>query len=116
MILDGLTCGQMRSAARALLLALLGEMRTLGRYGGAHRAGVVGYAGQHAWLRRGTVRENILFGQPLEQPRCVTRSNLSTCRRYNERRMSLHDAVTGTRTRSLLPGCSQTCSGGWPAT
>ncbi len=61
----------------SLLLALLGEMRRVAPNGAAASAtvparccgGRVSYAAQRPWILNGTIRANILFGQPLDSVR-----------------------------------------------
>jgi ABC-type multidrug transport system fused ATPase/permease subunit len=58
----------------SVLMALLGEMHFApGALGGARaglpRAGGVAYAAQESWVQNETIRDNILFGAPLDQAR-----------------------------------------------
>ncbi len=48
-----------------LLLAMLGEIKP--STGVITREGRIGYASQESWIISESVKENILFGQPLEQ-------------------------------------------------
>ncbi|KAJ6559095.1 hypothetical protein DFH09DRAFT_1161859 [Mycena vulgaris] len=72
--------GPTASGKTALLMALLGEMTLLpgGRiimskntsniddWGNAH---TIGYAAQTPWLRNESIKDNVLFGSPLDEPR-----------------------------------------------
>ncbi|KAL8596852.1 hypothetical protein ACOMHN_060660 [Nucella lapillus] len=51
----------------SLLSACLGHMHTL--TGHASRKGTTAYVPQQAWLQHATVRDNVLFGRPLNQHR-----------------------------------------------
>jgi len=53
-----------------LLLSLLGEIKQMAfQRSNVTLKGRVAYAGQKAWIRNTTVRENILFGLPMDQAR-----------------------------------------------
>ncbi|KAL3926845.1 MAG: hypothetical protein SGPRY_003110, partial [Prymnesium sp.] len=60
--------GGMGEGKSSVLKAMMGEML---RLAGEMRmpGGRVGYCGQQVWLARATIRENILFGLPLERRR-----------------------------------------------
>ena len=66
----GLTviCGKVASGKTALLQALLGELDTL--QGEVTRStDMIGYCTQTPWLQSMSIRENILFSSPYEEPR-----------------------------------------------
>ncbi|KAL7749286.1 hypothetical protein RI367_005438 [Sorochytrium milnesiophthora] len=62
--------GRVGDGKSSLLHALLGEMIKLN--GEVHVNGSVSYAAQSAWIFNGTLRDNILFGLPLDQERYHT--------------------------------------------
>ena len=49
----------------SLLYCLLGELEPL--EGSIHINGTVSYASQESWIFSGTIRDNILFGRPLDE-------------------------------------------------
>ncbi|KAI4331845.1 hypothetical protein L6164_016799 [Bauhinia variegata] len=51
----------------SLLYAILGEMPKIS--GKAHAGGTLAYVSQASWIQSGTVRENILFGKPMDKTR-----------------------------------------------
>lgn len=73
-----LICGPTGSGKTGLLLALLGELKTLKGHSFLSREEVgykteftnnVAYAAQSAWLLNATVRDNILFGEEFDSDR-----------------------------------------------
>lgn len=60
-------CGQVGSGKSSFLYAILGQMKLLG--GRAFARDSCAYVAQQAWIQSLSLRENILFGQPLEQDR-----------------------------------------------
>ena len=60
-------CGAVGAGKTTLVSALLGEVTV--RSGGVHLRGSLAYAGQQAWIQSATLRENILFGAELDEPR-----------------------------------------------
>ncbi|KAJ7662919.1 multidrug resistance-associated ABC transporter [Mycena rosella] len=62
--------GPTASGKSALLMALMGEMTLLpgglDEYGNAHG---IAYAAQSPWLRHASIRDNILFGSPMDEKR-----------------------------------------------
>ncbi|CEH19248.1 Multidrug resistance-associated protein/mitoxantrone resistance protein, ABC superfamily [Ceraceosorus bombacis] len=60
-------CGQIGSGKSALLQALVGDMRKV--EGETHFAGRVGYHPQHAWIQNMSLRDNVIFGAPVDQTR-----------------------------------------------
>ncbi|XP_044749788.1 probable multidrug resistance-associated protein lethal(2)03659 [Coccinella septempunctata] len=64
-MLYGIT-GGVGSGRTTLLLSILGETSISGHI---HINGSISYASQEPWFIPGTIRQNILFGQPLEQGR-----------------------------------------------
>ncbi|KAH8334643.1 hypothetical protein KR059_012695, partial [Drosophila kikkawai] len=61
--------GSTGSGKSSLIQAILGELRT--ESGKIKVNGTMSYASQEPWLFSGTIRENILFGQPMERKRYV---------------------------------------------
>lgn len=59
--------GPVGSGKSSLLQAILGELKI--DSGSIDVNGVVSYASQEPWLFSGTVRSNILFGQPMDKER-----------------------------------------------
>ncbi|KAH8324273.1 hypothetical protein KR074_002950, partial [Drosophila pseudoananassae] len=55
------------SGKSSLIQAILGELPVLS--GEIKKRGSISYAAQEPWLFSGTVRQNILFGQPMDQQR-----------------------------------------------
>lgn len=55
------------SGKSSLIQAILGELKV--DSGTIDVNGVVSYASQEPWLFSGTVRSNILFGQPMDKER-----------------------------------------------
>ncbi|GAA6021728.1 hypothetical protein JCM11491_001395 [Sporobolomyces phaffii] len=69
--------GTVGSGKSSLLQGLVGEMRRT--EGEVVFGGKIGYCAQQAWILNATIRENILFGRPLDEPRywdCVRASAL----------------------------------------
>ncbi|KAI1320479.1 hypothetical protein EDD11_000864 [Mortierella claussenii] len=59
--------GAVGSGKSSLLNALVGEMRKSG--GTMEYGGTIGYCPQSAWIQNATVKDNILFGLPLDEAR-----------------------------------------------
>ncbi|KAF4581411.1 hypothetical protein EYR38_002737 [Pleurotus pulmonarius] len=59
--------GRVGSGKSSVLQALIGEMRKTS--GNVTLGGRISYTPQRAWIRNATVRENILFGQPVDEAR-----------------------------------------------
>ncbi|XP_037708508.1 probable multidrug resistance-associated protein lethal(2)03659 [Drosophila subpulchrella] len=59
--------GHTGSGKSSLLQAILGELRA--ESGEINISGTMSYASQEPWLFSGTVRQNILFGQPMDRRR-----------------------------------------------
>ncbi|KAF8530162.1 ABC protein [Hysterangium stoloniferum] len=59
--------GPVGSGKSSILLGLIGEMRRTG--GSCTFGGSVAYCAQNAWIRNGTLRDNILFGGPYDKKR-----------------------------------------------
>eukprot|EP00253_Pinus_taeda_P010159 PITA_10159 len=57
-------CGEVGSGKSTLLAAMLGELPKLS--GRLQVCGTLAYVSQTAWIQTGTVRDNILFGRPME--------------------------------------------------
>ena len=57
--------GPVGAGKSTLLQCLLGELQPVG--GSVEVSGSLSYASQEAWVFSGTLRDNILFGQPYEQ-------------------------------------------------
>jgi len=64
-----MVCGQVGSGKSSLLLACLGEMYKISATGSLTIGGRVAFVGEEAWVLRGSVRENILFGLPYDEAR-----------------------------------------------
>ncbi|KAK9094404.1 hypothetical protein Scep_025873 [Stephania cephalantha] len=60
-------CGEVGSGKSSLLAAILGEVPIISGINYAH--GKIAYVSQTAWILSGTVRENILFGSPMNEQR-----------------------------------------------
>lgn len=60
-------CGEVGSGKSSLLAAILGEIpRTDGM---VHICGKIAYVSQNAWIQTGTIKDNILFGSPMDNQR-----------------------------------------------
>ncbi|KAF8530160.1 ABC protein [Hysterangium stoloniferum] len=59
--------GPVGSGKSSILLGLIGEMRRTG--GSCTFGGSVAYCAQSAWIKNGTLRDNILFGRPFDKER-----------------------------------------------
>ncbi|GAA5927015.1 uncharacterized protein JCM15063_000432 [Sporobolomyces koalae] len=69
--------GTVGSGKSSLLQGLVGEMRRT--QGGVVFGGKIGFCAQSAWILNATIRDNILFGRPLDEKRywdCVRASAL----------------------------------------
>ncbi|KAJ8554348.1 hypothetical protein K7X08_025026 [Anisodus acutangulus] len=60
-------CGEVGSGKPTLLSAILGEVPSI--QGTVQVFGTVAYVSQSAWIQTGSIRENILFGSPLDSQR-----------------------------------------------
>ncbi|XP_016439140.2 ABC transporter C family member 10-like [Nicotiana tabacum] len=60
-------CGEVGSGKSTLLGALLGEVPSI--QGTVQVNGRIAYVSQSAWIQTGSIRENILFGSPLDNQR-----------------------------------------------
>ncbi|XP_068644652.1 ABC transporter C family member 10 [Aristolochia californica] len=60
-------CGEVGSGKSTLLAAILGEIPNI--RGMIQVQGKLAYVSQTAWIQTGTIRENILFGGPMDQKR-----------------------------------------------
>ncbi|XP_049410075.1 LOW QUALITY PROTEIN: ABC transporter C family member 10-like [Solanum stenotomum] len=60
-------CGEVGSGKSSLLSAILGEVPSI--QGTVQVYGTTAYVSQSAWIQTGTIRENILFGSPLDSQR-----------------------------------------------
>ncbi|KAL3373840.1 hypothetical protein AABB24_005691 [Solanum stoloniferum] len=60
-------CGEVGSGKSTLLAAILGEVPSI--QGTVKVFGTVAYVSQSAWIQTGSIRENILFGSPLDSQR-----------------------------------------------
>ncbi|KAH7565455.1 hypothetical protein JRO89_XS09G0209400 [Xanthoceras sorbifolium] len=58
-------CGQVGAGKSTLLCAILGEVYRLS--GSVSVNGTIAYVSQAPWIQSGTIRDNILFGKPMEQ-------------------------------------------------
>ncbi|KAL4194334.1 hypothetical protein AMTRI_Chr05g68070 [Amborella trichopoda] len=58
-------CGPVGSGKSALLYAILGEIPNVS--GSVQINGSVAYVAQTAWIQSGTIRENILYGKPMDK-------------------------------------------------
>ncbi|KAK0189837.1 ABC protein [Armillaria mellea] len=59
--------GRVGAGKSSLLQGLIGEMRKIS--GDISFRGPVAYCPQTAWIQNATLRDNILFGQPMDEPR-----------------------------------------------
>ncbi|XP_019247526.1 PREDICTED: ABC transporter C family member 10-like isoform X3 [Nicotiana attenuata] len=60
-------CGEVGSGKSTLLATILGEVPSI--QGTVQVYGTTAYVSQSAWIQTGTIRENILFGSPLDSLR-----------------------------------------------
>ncbi|CAJ2663696.1 unnamed protein product [Trifolium pratense] len=60
-------CGPVGAGKSSLLYAILGEIPKIS--GTVNVGGTLAYVSQSAWIQSGTVRENILFGKPMDTAR-----------------------------------------------
>nr|XP_016434219.1 PREDICTED: ABC transporter C family member 10-like [Nicotiana tabacum] len=60
-------CGEVGSGKSTLLAAILGEVPSI--QGTVQVFGTIAYVSQSAWIQTGSIRENILFGSPLNSQR-----------------------------------------------
>jgi ABC-type multidrug transport system fused ATPase/permease subunit len=60
-------CGEVGSGKSTLLAAILGEVPNI--VGTVQVHGNIAYVSQSAWIQTGSIRENILFGSPLDKDR-----------------------------------------------
>ncbi|KAJ0986471.1 hypothetical protein J5N97_004827 [Dioscorea zingiberensis] len=60
-------CGAVGSGKSSLLSAILGEMSKIS--GSVDIYGSVAYVSQSSWIQSGTIRDNILYGKPMNKPR-----------------------------------------------
>ncbi|XP_058750304.1 ABC transporter C family member 8-like [Vicia villosa] len=60
-------CGPVGAGKSSLLYAILGEIPKIS--GTVNVGGTLAYVSQSAWIQSGTVRDNILFGKPMDKTR-----------------------------------------------
>ncbi|XP_058750305.1 ABC transporter C family member 8-like [Vicia villosa] len=60
-------CGPVGAGKSSLLYAILGEIPRIS--GTVNVGGTLAYVSQSAWIQSGTVRDNILFGKPMDKTR-----------------------------------------------
>ncbi|KAK7294325.1 hypothetical protein RJT34_17214 [Clitoria ternatea] len=60
-------CGPVGTGKSSLLYAVLGEIPKIS--GTVDVSGTIAYVAQTAWIQSGTVRDNILFGKPMDKTR-----------------------------------------------
>ncbi|KAK2353052.1 ABC transporter C family member [Trifolium repens] len=60
-------CGPVGAGKSSLLYAILGEIPKI--QGTVNVAGTLAYVSQSSWIQSGTVRDNILFGKPMDKTR-----------------------------------------------
>ncbi|KAM7254412.1 hypothetical protein ACFE04_003792 [Oxalis oulophora] len=60
-------CGSVGAGKSSLLCAVLGEIPKIS--GNVNVHGSIGYVSQSSWIQSGTVRDNILFGKPMDEER-----------------------------------------------
>ncbi|KAK7294326.1 hypothetical protein RJT34_17215 [Clitoria ternatea] len=60
-------CGPVGAGKSSLLYAVLGEIPKIS--GTVDVSGTIAYVSQTAWIQSGTVRDNILFGKPMDKAR-----------------------------------------------
>ncbi|KAG5141528.1 hypothetical protein JHK82_017223 [Glycine max] len=60
-------CGPVGAGKSSLLFAVLGEFPKIS--GTVNVSGTVAYVSQTSWIQSGTVRDNILFGKPMDKTR-----------------------------------------------
>lgn len=59
--------GKVGAGKSSIISALLGEMEKLS--GHVNTVGSIAYVSQQAWIQNATLRENILFGSPMNRKR-----------------------------------------------
>uniref|UniRef100_A0A1D1XPI6 ABC transporter C family member 10 n=1 Tax=Anthurium amnicola TaxID=1678845 RepID=A0A1D1XPI6_9ARAE len=60
-------CGEVGSGKSTLIAAILGEIPNI--KGMVQVSGKIAYVSQTAWIQTGTIRDNILFGSPMDKQR-----------------------------------------------
>ncbi|TKY64388.1 ABC transporter C family member 8 [Spatholobus suberectus] len=60
-------CGPVGAGKSSLLYAVLGEIPKIS--GTVYVSGTIAYVSQTSWIQSGTVRDNILFGKPMDKTR-----------------------------------------------
>ncbi|XP_072965650.1 ABC transporter C family member 8-like isoform X1 [Typha angustifolia] len=60
-------CGPVGAGKSSLLYAILGEIPRIS--GSVHVSGSIAYVAQTSWIQSGTIRDNILFGKPMNMAR-----------------------------------------------
>ncbi|MCO5551431.1 hypothetical protein L7F22_004934 [Adiantum nelumboides] len=98
-------CGSVGAGKTSLLLALLGEMPRIS--GSVHLCGKLAYVSQSAWIQSMTVRDNILFGESMDEARykCVVHA----CALEDDMKSFTHGDLTeiGERGTNLSGGQKQ---------
>jgi ABC-type multidrug transport system fused ATPase/permease subunit len=100
--------GSVGSGKSALISALLGDLRCAS--GVLESAGTMAYVSQQAWIRNGDVRENVIFGAPVDEAR-YKRALVAACLAPDLRRLPAGDATEiGERGVNLSGGQKQRLS------
>ncbi|XP_054784020.1 ABC transporter C family member 8-like [Prosopis cineraria] len=60
-------CGPIGAGKSSMIYAILGEIPTIS--GTAKVGGTIAYVSQTSWIQSGTIRDNILFGKPMDETR-----------------------------------------------